>query len=44
VQRLVELEAELATLKQQVAALCGGEVRAEQGDAKPAAPRKRSRS
>ena len=44
VQRLIELEAELATLKQQVAALSGSEVRAEQGDAKPAAPRKRSRS
>ena len=44
VQRLVELEAELATLKLQVAELCGGEVRAEQGDAKPVASRKRSRS
>ena len=44
VQRLIELEAELATLKQQVAALSGSEVRAELGDAKPAAPRKRSRS
>ena len=44
VQRLIELEAELATLKQQVAALCGDDVRADQADAKPAAPRKRSRS
>ena len=44
VQRLIELEAELASLKQQVAALCGDDVRADQGDAKPAAPRKRGRS
>ena len=44
VQRLIELEAELASLKQQVAALCGDDVRADQADAKPAAPRKRSRS
>lgn len=42
VQRLIELEAELAVLKQQFAALSG--VEAGQGDAKPAAPRKRSRS
>ena len=44
VQRIAELEIELAALKQQVAALSGSEVRAERGDAKPAAPRKRSRS
>ena len=44
VQRLIELEAELAVLKQQVAALSANEVSAEQGDAKPAASRKRSRS
>ena len=44
VQRLIELEAELATLKQQVAALAPQHVEAEQGDAKPSAPRKRSRS
>jgi serine O-acetyltransferase len=44
VQRLNELEAELAALKQQVAALAPVSVEAEQGDAKPAAPRKRSRS
>ena len=44
VQRLIELEAELAALKQQVAALTPQSVEAEQGDAKPAAPRKRSRS
>ena len=44
VQRIAELEVELAQLKAQVAALARGEVRAEQGDAKPAAPRKRSRS
>ena len=44
VQRLIELEAELATLKQQVAALAPQNVEAEQGDAKPSAPRKRSRS
>ena len=44
VQRIAELEIELAALKQQVAALARDEVRAEQGDAKPAAPRKRSRS
>ena len=44
VQRLIELEAELAVLKQQVAALAPQSVEAEQGDAKPVAPRKRSRS
>ena len=44
VQRLIELEAELAVLTQQVAALSANEVSAEQGDAKPAASRKRSRS
>ena len=44
VQRLVELEAELATLKQQVAALAPQNLEAEQGDARPAASRKRSRS
>ena len=44
VQRLIELEAELAVLKQQVAALAGEAVSAEQGEAKPAAPRKRSRT
>jgi serine O-acetyltransferase len=44
VQRLYELEAELAALKQQVAALAGEAVGAEQGEAKPAAPRKRSRT
>ena len=44
VQRLIELEAELAVLKQQVAALAGEAVVAEQGEAKPAAPRKRSRT
>ena len=44
VQRLIELEADLAALKQQVAALTPQSVEAEQGDAKPAAPRKRSRS
>jgi serine O-acetyltransferase len=43
VQRLYELEAELAALKQQVAALAGEAVGAEQGEAKPA-PRKRSRT
>ena len=44
VQRLNELEAELAALKQQVAALAGEAVVAGQGEAKPAAPRKRIRS
>ena len=44
VQRLIELEAELATLKQQVAGLLPHSVEAEQGDAKPAPSRKRSRS
>ena len=44
VQRLIELEAELAVLTQKVAALSANEVSAEQGDAKPAASRKRSRS
>jgi serine O-acetyltransferase len=44
VQRLNELEAELAALKQQVAALAPASVVAEQGDAKPAPTRKRSRS
>lgn len=44
VQRLNELEAELAALKQQVAALTAQDVATEQSDAKPAAPRKRSRS
>lgn len=44
VQRIAELEIELAALRAQVAALARDEVRAEQGDAKPAAPRKRSRS
>ena len=44
VQRLIELEAELATLKQQVAGLLSHSVEAEQGDAKPATSRKRSRS
>ena len=44
VQRLIELEAELAVLKQRVAALAGEAVGAEQGEAKPAAPRKRSRT
>lgn len=44
VQRIAELEIELAALKAQVVALARNEVRAEQGDAKPAAPRKRSRS
>ena len=44
VQRLVELEAELATLKQQVAALAPQNLEAEPGDAKPASSRKRSRS
>ena len=44
VQRLIELEADLAALKQQVAALTPQAVEAEQGDAKPAASRKRSRS
>ncbi len=42
VQRLIELEAELGALKQQVAALAGTRVSAVQGAAKPAAPRKRS--
>ena len=44
VQRLIELEADLAALKQQVAALTPQAVEAEQGDTKPAASRKRSRS
>ena len=50
VQRIAELEVEFAALKAQVAALARDAklaedgVRAEQGDAKPAAPRKRSRS
>ena len=44
VQRLVELEAEFAALKLQVAALAPQNVTAEQGDAKPVASRKRSRS
>ena len=44
VQRLNELEEELAALKQQVAALAGEAVVAGQGEAKPAAPRKRIRS
>lgn len=44
IQRLIELEAELAALKQQVAALAGEAVGADQGEAKPAAPRKRSGS
>ena len=44
VQRLIELEAELATLKQQVAGLLPHSFEAEQGDAKPATSRKRSRS
>ena len=41
-QRLIELEGELAALKQQVATLAGNRVSAAQGEAKPAAPRKRS--
>ena len=41
-QRLIELEDELAALKQQVATLAGNRVSAAQGEAKPAAPRKRS--
>ena len=41
-QRLIELEGELAALKQQVAALAGNQVSAVRGEAKPAAPRKRS--
>ena len=44
VQRLIELEAELAALKQQVAALTPQSVEAEHGETKPAASRKRSRS
>ena len=41
-QRLIELEAELAELKQQVAALAGNRVSTGQAEARSAAPRKRS--
>ena len=41
-QRLIELEGELAALKEQVAALAGTRVSAIQGETKPTAPRKRS--
>ena len=41
-QRLIELEAELVTLKQQVAALANNRGSTGQSEAKPIAPRKRS--